>query len=142
MQHKVIDGLSKRIAALEKSLKRQVISSKKRDIAQVQNHIIVKTNKTEKDIRAIIVKSMELGGASKIPVSHISLVELASSPSSGSEQRANKVFRVLLLDGQKGALFKGLPKCQMLAADNQTRFDNDTPLYAKQAKKELNLRST
>ena len=134
-QQKVIEEMAHRISALEKGLKRQVVSSKKRDIAQVRNHIIVKSNKSEKDIRAIVVKSLELGGANKIPPSHISLVEL-TSPST-SDQRAIKVFRMLLLDGQKAALFKGLPKCQMLAGDSQTKFDNEIPLYAQQAKKEL-----
>ena len=134
-QQKVIEEMAHRISALEKGLKRQVVSSKKRDIAQVRNHIIVKSNKSEKDIRAIVVKSLELGGANKIPPSHLSLVEL-TSPST-SDQRAIKIFRMLLLDGQKGALFKGLPKCQMLAGDTQTKFDNEIPLYAQHAKKEL-----
>ena len=128
------DKLELRVAALEKQVKRQVISEKKRDVALVRNHIIIRSNKSEKDIRLFLSNCIELGGwGMKVPVSHISMVELV--PPAG-KIRPTKVFRVLLLEGQKSALFSGLQKCE-LGSDSDIRVDNDCPFFAQQAKRGL-----
>ena len=128
------DKLELRVTALEKQVKRQVISEKKRDVALVRNHIIIRSNKGEKDIRLFLSNCIELGGwGMKVPVSHISMVELV--PPAGKERPA-KVFRVLLLEGQKSALFSGLQKCN-LGSDSDIKVDNDCPFFAQHAKKAL-----
>ena len=130
------DLLAGRVATLERKLKNQVYSAKKRDIAQVRNSIIVRSSKPEKDIRSFVAKCIDLGGwANKVPPSQIALVELTSPPAKGSE-RVTKVFRALLQEGQKGALFKGLSKNET-RGDVQIRIDNDCPLFAQQAKRDL-----
>ena len=131
------DLLAGRVATLERKLKNQVYSAKKRDIAQVRNSIIVRSSKPEKDIRSFVAKCIDLGGwANKGPPSQIALVELTSTSTAKGSERATKVFRALLQEGQKGALFKGLSKSET-RGDVQIRIDNDTPLFAQQAKRDL-----
>ena len=73
------------------------------------------------------------GGGNKIPASQIALVEL-TPPTARSQ--SSKVYRALLQEGQKGFLFRGLKEAQK-GGNSQIRVDNDTPLYAQQAKKDL-----
>ena len=134
-EQKVRSGeLEQRVATLEKQVKRQIISEKKRDVALVRNAIIIRSNKSEKDIRLFISNCIELGGwAPKVPVNQLAIVELAPPP---GKERTTKVFRVVLQDGQKSSLFNGLQKCD-LGPDSQIRVDNDVPLFAQNAKKQL-----
>ena len=128
------DELEKRVSTLERQMKRQIISEKKRDVAQVRNAIIIRSNKSEKDIRLFISNCIELGGwASKVPPNHLAIVELAPPP---GKERTTKVFRVTLQDGQKASVFRGLQKCD-LGKDSQIRVDNDVPFFAQNAKKQL-----
>ena len=128
------DQLEKRVSTLEKQMKRQIISERKRDVAQVRNAIIIRSNSSDKDIRLFIANCIELGGwPSKIPPNHLAMVELAPPP---GKERAFKVYRVTLQDGQKAAVFRGLQKCK-LGKDSQIRVDNDVPFFAQNAKKQL-----
>ena len=128
------DKLEQRVVTLERQMKRQIISEKKRDVAQVRNAIIIRTNKSEKDIRLFISNCIELGGwPSKVPANHLAIVELAPPP---GKERATKVYRLILQDGQKASLFSGLQKCD-LGSESQIRVDNDVPFFAQNAKKQL-----
>ena len=65
------DKLEHRVATLERQMKRQIVSERKRDVAQVRNAIIIRSNKSEKDIRLFISNCIELGGwTSKVAANH------------------------------------------------------------------------
>ena len=102
------EELHKRVSFLERQVKRSVISEKKRDLAAVRSNIIIRSNSAIKDIKTFLSNCMELGGwGSKVPPGNISIIEL--TPPHG-KARASKVFRAVLQEGQKAALFKGLQK--------------------------------
>ena len=128
------DELQSRVCELERQVKRQVISEKKRDVALVRSNIIIRSNSSIKDIKTFLSNCMELGGwGSKVPAGNISMVEL--TPPQG-KVRASKVYRAVLQEGQKSALFGGLQK-GALGPESNIKIDNDTPLFAAQAKRAL-----
>lgn len=133
-QKAVNEELQKRVAFLERQVKKSVISERKRDVASVRHNIIIRSNSAIKDIKSFLSNCMELGGwGSKVPPGNIAIVEL--TPPQGKD-RASKVFRAVLQEGQKAALFKGLQKGG-LGPDSSIKIDNETPFFAAQAKRSL-----
>ena len=128
------EELQKRVAFLERQVKRSIISERKRDVASVRHNIIIRSNSAIKDIKSFLSNCMELGGwGSKVPLGNIAIVEL--TPPQGKD-RASKVFRAVLQEGQKAALFKGLQKGG-LGPESSIKIDNETPFFAAQAKRSL-----
>ena len=128
------DELQKRISHLEKRVKRSVISEKKRDLASVRHNIIIRSNSTIKDIKSFLSNCMDLGGwGTKAPPGNIAVVEL-NAPQ--GKARATKVYRAVLQEGQKSALFTGL-KNGALGPEATMKIDNEIPLFAAQAKRSL-----
>jgi hypothetical protein len=128
------DELHKRVSYLERQVKRSGISEKKRDVALVRHNVIIRSNSSIKDIKIFLSNCMELGGwGSKVPPGNISIVEL--TPPQG-KARDTKVFRVVLQEGQKSALFGGLQK-GALGPESAIKIDNETPLFASHAKRSL-----
>ena len=128
------DELQKRISHLEKRVKRSVISEKKRDLASVRHNIIIRSNSTIKDIKSFLSNCMDLGGwGTKVPPGNIAVVEL-NAPQ--GKARATKVYRAVLQEGQKSALFSGL-KNGALGPEATMKIDNEIPLFAAQAKRSL-----
>lgn len=127
------DDLERRVNHLEKQMKRTVINARKRDVAIVRNNIIIRTNQGDKEIRKFLVSALQLGGWGNASEKSIPIVEL---PPAKGKTPNTKVFRATLLEGQKSALFTGLEKCG-LDASCAFKIDNDTPLFAVEAKKSL-----
>ena len=133
-QQKQQDELLRRISELERQVKRSVISEKKREVALVRHNIIIRSNSSIKDIKTFLSNCMELGGwGSKVPAGNISIVELKAPQ---GKARDTKIFRAVLQEGQKAALFGGLQK-GALGPESVIKIDNEVPLFAAQAKRSL-----
>ena len=84
-QKAVNEELQKRVAFLERQVKRSVISERKRDVASVRHNIIIWSNSAIKDIKSFLSNCMELGGwGSKVPLGNIAIVELTPPQGKGS----------------------------------------------------------
>ena len=128
------EELQRRVSTLEKQMKRSIIAEKKRDVASVRHNIIIRSSSATKDIRTFLSQCMELGGwTPKVPPGHIYIVELTPPQ---DKARPTKVFRAVLQEGQKSALFRGLQKGG-LNPDSNIKIDNETPFFAAQAKRSL-----
>ena len=126
--------LLRRISELERQVKKSVISERKREVALVRHNIIIRSNSNIKDIKTFLSNCMELGGwGSKVPAGNISIVELKSPQ---GKTRDTRIFRAVLQEGQKAALFGGLQK-GALGPESAIKIDNEVPLYAAQAKRSL-----
>ena len=146
-QKDLITALITRIAGLEKKMKLNVIAERRREFNLVRNNLIAKTQKSSSDIQKYVQEMVEKGGGGKITLKNIPVVELQQAP---GKQRDFKIYRVVLGDGQKKAIFSGIakshaeedpahaiPRIPRVKIVPDIRLDNECAGYLVQTKRQL-----
>ena len=133
LQKEMMNKLIQRIGFLERRVKQSVTAERRRDYNQVRNNLLVRTKRTIPEIRKFLTNAVELGGGAKVTQTSLPVVELPPAP---GKTRDVKLFRVLLGDGQKAFLFKGLAKAA-LPDEATIRVDHEVPYYLIQTKRQM-----
>ena len=133
LQKEMMNKLIQRIGFLERRVKQSVTAERRRDYNQVRNNLLVRTKRTIPEIRKFLTNAVELGGGVKVTQTSLPVVELPPAP---GKTRDVKLFRVLLGDGQKASLFKGLAKAA-LPDEATIRVDHEVPYYLIQTKRQM-----
>ena len=134
LQKEMMTKMIQRIGFLEKRVKQSVTAERRRDYNQVRNNLLVRTKRTIPEIRKFLTNAVELGGGPKITQASLPVVELPPAP---GKTRDVKLFRVLLGDGQKASLFKGLAKAALGPEESTIRVDHEVPYYLIQTKRQM-----
>jgi uncharacterized coiled-coil protein SlyX len=125
-----ISALESTVAKQGKTIKKLIDREKRVQLDKVKNSIIVKSAKSIAETTKAMVKLMETGGTEKVSPKP-ALVEIP--PGKNAKDRALPIYRVVLKDEHKKALFKGLG---LVGRDVDIRFENETPHYLAQAKRD------
>lgn len=133
LQKEMMNKLIQRIGFLERRVKQSVTAERRRDYNQVRNNLLVRTKRSIPEIRKFLTNAVELGGGVKVTQTSLPVVELPPAP---GKTRDVKLFRVLLGDGQKASLFKGLAKAA-LPDESTIRVDHEVPYYLIQTKRQM-----
>ena len=139
-EHKdLISALMRKISALEKVVKLNTMSERRRDYNQVRNNLIARTQKSVTEVQKFISTVVEQGGGGKITQKSIPVIEI-QPPS--TRQREQKIYRVILGEGQKKAVFSGISKV-MASVDpgvhfvHDIRIDNECPKFLLKTKRDM-----
>ena len=134
LQKEMMTKMIQRIGFLEKRMKQSVSAERRRDYNLVKNNLLVRTKRTIPEIRKFLCSAVELGGGAKVTQASLPVVELPPAP---GKTREVKLFRVLLGDGQKASLFKGLAKAALGPEESTIKVDHEVPYYLIQTKKQM-----
>ena len=139
-EHKdLISALMRKISALEKVVKLNTVSERRRDYNQVRNNLIARTQKSVTEVQKFISTVVEQGGGGKITQKSIPVIEIQPP---NARQREQKIYRVILGEGQKKAVFSGISKV-MASVDpgvhfvHDIRIDNECPKFLLKTKRDM-----